>query len=77
MGTRPTSRVVCGSLEVVQSQPLKVLPSHMMALVLSNDRMSEIQNSSFSGLDVLDRPLWPMLLPKAMLVSMAHSPRLC
>lgn len=38
-------------------------PSCMAALVLSNNRMNNIKNGSFSGLDLLERPLC-FLLPR-------------
>lgn len=38
------SRVVCRSLELVQTQPLNTLPSHKITLALSNDKMSEMKN---------------------------------
>lgn len=37
-------RVVCSSLEFVQSQPPNMLPSSRIGPALSNDRMSEIKN---------------------------------
>lgn len=49
-------RMVSKSLECVQYQP----PSKT-ALAMSNDRMSEIKNSSFSGSNLLERPPWSTL----------------
>lgn len=34
-------RVVCGSLELAQAQPQNKLPRLMIALALSNDRVSK------------------------------------
>lgn len=54
-------RMVCISLELAQTQPLNTLASHTIILALSNDRMSEVENESFSGLDLLEKPLWSLL----------------
>lgn len=66
-----TDRAVCSSLEPVQTQPRNMLPSCMVALVLSNGRIFKIKSSSFSDLDLLKRPLWS-LLPRAMLKPEVH-----
>lgn len=74
-------RVVCNSLEFMQALPLNVLPSFLVSLALSNNRMSELANSSFSGLALLERPplsllpcwcLWSVLLPQTMLMPIVH-----
>lgn len=46
-------RMMSNSLELVPAEPLNMLPSLTTALVLSNNRMSEVKKSSFSGLDLL------------------------
>lgn len=56
-----TDTVACSSLALAQSQPLEHIP------VLS---MSKTKNGSFSGLDLLNRPLWFLLPLEATLVSM-------
>jgi len=61
-------RVVHNSLELVQIQPLNILNSYTITLVLNKDRMAEMKNSSFSELDILKRPLWSVLSLEAMLV---------
>lgn len=43
-------KVVCRSLKFTQALPLNKLPSHRIALALSNIRMSEMENNLFSGL---------------------------
>lgn len=50
--------VVYSSLELAQTQPPDKLPSLMMAIVQNNNRMSNLKSSSFSGFDLLERPLW-------------------
>lgn len=47
------------------------LPSYTAALVLSKDRMSEIRMVHFSGLNLLDKLLWSILLLELMFVSVA------
>lgn len=60
--------VVCRSLELAQTQP----PKHaVQPQDLSNDRISGMKNSSFSGQDLLERSLWSTLLLEAMCVSEA------
>lgn len=61
-------RVVCRSLELGQIQPLNKLPSPTVALALSNDRMFEMKNGSFTGLGLHKIPPWSVLLPEAVLV---------
>lgn len=39
----------------------KALPSHMITLTLSNDKVSEMKNGSVSGLRLIARPPWSML----------------
>lgn len=74
---RTGNRVVCSSLELAQTQSLNRLPCCTITLVLSKDGMSEMENSSFSGLDLLERPLWSVLAIEAMLVSMVCCPKVC
>jgi hypothetical protein len=58
--------VVCSSLEHA-AQPRD-------PPVLSNNRMSEMKSSSFSGLDYLQRSLWSVLPLAATLVSVVSCP---
>lgn len=51
-------RVVYSTLELAQALTLKTLPSHMITLALSNDRASEMENTSFSGLGFLITSPW-------------------
>lgn len=39
-----------------QIQPLNMIPNLVIALILSNDRLSKMKNSLCSGLDLLKRP---------------------
>lgn len=48
-------KAVCSSPELEQFQPLDKLPSHIVTLV-SSDRISEMKNGSFPGLDPLKNP---------------------
>lgn len=66
-------RVVCSSLEITQALSLHMLPRLTLALALSSNRMSEMENGPFSGLDLFERPSWSMLSLEAMLVSMTHA----
>lgn len=59
-----TDRVVCSSLELVQTQPSKAMPSYKIALALSNHGMSEMKNGSLSRQDLFKRPPWSMLSPQ-------------
>ena len=61
-------RVLCRSLELGQTQPLNKLPSPTMTLALSNDRMFEMKNGSFTGLGLHKTPPWSVLLPETVLV---------
>lgn len=56
-----------------QTPPLDMLPSYMIALFLSNDRVSEMNNSSFSGLDLLERTLRPCLSGNDLCFSVTSS----
>lgn len=67
------SRLVCSSLQLTQTQPLNTLPNHAITLALSNYRMSEMKNGSFSWLDLLEISLWSILPPEAMMLSMVHA----
>lgn len=62
-------RVVFSSLELMQVLPPNTLPSSTIILALSNSKMLEMENSPFSGLDLLERYPWSMMPPEAMLVS--------
>lgn len=53
-------------LGLTQGQPWNTLPSNMMALARRKCRMFEMDNHSFSGLDILKRPPWSLLLQGAM-----------
>ena len=55
-------------LKLVQTQLPNKLPKYTITQVLSNDRMPNMKNVSFSGLDFLERPP-----PEAMLVSVVHA----
>lgn len=62
-------REVCGSgLELLGILAPVALLSQKITLILSNYRMSEMENDSFTGLGLLGRPLLS-LPPEAMLVS--------
>lgn len=65
--------MVYTSLELTQTQSWNMLPSHIIILALSNYRMSDLKNGSFSVLDLLKRPLRSILPLEAMLVSMVHA----
>ena len=67
------SRLVCSSLQLTQTQPLNTLPNHAITLALSNYRISEMKNGSFSGLNLLEISLWSILPPEAMMLSMVHA----
>ena len=47
--------------------------SGLIPLAMSNNRMSVIQNSFFSGLGLLERPPWSVLSQEAMLMSVVHA----
>lgn len=66
------SRVMCRSLELVQALPPNLLLSCMMALALNNYRMSGMENVSFSGMGLLERPLWSVLPPETMVISLVY-----
>ena len=46
-------RVVCSVLELMWAQLPNVLTSCLTTLALSNNKISEMKNSSFSGLGLL------------------------
>lgn len=56
-------------------QPQTMLPSHIMVLVLSNNWLYKMKNSSLSELDLLKRPVWSLLHLDTMLVSVVNCPR--
>lgn len=68
-------RMVCNSLEPVQTQPPKTMSSPKIALALSNHGMSKMKNSSFSRLDLPKRPPWSMLPTpcQVMLISLVST----
>lgn len=75
--SRADSIVVCSSLELHSHSVLECMPSHMITLVLSRDKKTKMKNRSFSGLDLLQRPLWSVLPLGATLVFVVPSPRPC
>lgn len=66
-------RVVCSSLEITQALSLHMLLRLTLALALSSNRMSEMEDGPFSALDLFERPPWSTLSLEAMLVSMTHA----
>ena len=70
-------RVACSRRELVQIQPPNIPPGGTIALILSDDRMSEMKDGSFPPLGPLERPPWFMLSLEAMLVSVVQWPRPC
>ena len=64
---------MCSSLELAQTQPPNMLPSHKISLALSNNRMSEVKNDSFSGSEYHLRSSWSILPPEAMLASVVYA----
>uniref|UniRef100_A0A8D1Q8G7 Adhesion G protein-coupled receptor A3 n=1 Tax=Sus scrofa TaxID=9823 RepID=A0A8D1Q8G7_PIG len=48
-------KVVCSSLELAQVLPPDTLPNRTVTLILSNNKISELKNGSFSGLSLLER----------------------
>ncbi|XP_030419087.1 adhesion G protein-coupled receptor A3 isoform X5 [Gopherus evgoodei] len=54
-------KVVCSSLELARVLPPDALPNRTVTLILSNNKISELKNGSFSGLSFLER-LWPRTL---------------
>lgn len=65
-----TNRMMYRSLDL-----LNVLPSCMVSLILSNDRMmSEIKNALFSRVDLLKSPLWFLMPLEATLASVVSCP---
>ncbi|XP_075400595.1 adhesion G protein-coupled receptor A3 isoform X2 [Tenrec ecaudatus] len=48
-------KVVCSSLELAQVLPPDALPNRTVTLILSNNKISELKNGSFSGLSLLER----------------------
>lgn len=60
--------VVWKSLELGQTQPLNKLPSPTVVLALSNDRMFEMKNGSFTGLNLHKTPPWSVPVLEAVLV---------
>lgn len=66
-------RVMCSSLEITQALSLHMLLRLTLALALSSNRMSEMEDGPFSALDLFERPPWSTLSLEAMLVSMTHA----
>ncbi|XP_060044257.1 adhesion G protein-coupled receptor A3 isoform X3 [Erinaceus europaeus] len=52
---RAEGKVVCSSLELTQVLPPDALPNRTVTLILSNNKISELKNGSFSGLSLLER----------------------
>ncbi|XP_001368138.1 adhesion G protein-coupled receptor A3 [Monodelphis domestica] len=48
-------KVVCSSLDLAQVLPPDTLPNRTVTLILSNNKISELKNGSFSGLSLLER----------------------
>ncbi|XP_034626578.1 adhesion G protein-coupled receptor A3 isoform X2 [Trachemys scripta elegans] len=48
-------KMVCSSLELVRVLPPDALPNRTVTLILSNNKISELKNGSFSGLSLLER----------------------
>ncbi|XP_039397039.1 adhesion G protein-coupled receptor A3 isoform X2 [Mauremys reevesii] len=48
-------KVVCSSLELARVLPPDALPNRTVTLILSNNKISELKNGSFSGLSLLER----------------------
>ncbi|XP_050803331.1 adhesion G protein-coupled receptor A3 isoform X4 [Gopherus flavomarginatus] len=48
-------KVVCSSLELARVLPPDALPNRTVTLILSNNKISELKNGSFSGLSFLER----------------------
>ena len=53
--------------------PIDMLPNHTITLILSNNNISKMKNSSFSGLSFIERLLWCMQLLLVMQISMIHA----
>ncbi|XP_055986318.1 adhesion G protein-coupled receptor A3 [Sorex fumeus] len=54
-GAAEGGKVVCSSLELARVLPPDTLPNRTVALILSNNKISELKNGSFSGLNLLER----------------------
>jgi hypothetical protein len=61
-------------LELAQVLPLDTMPNRTINLVVNN-KIAEMKNSLLSGLSLLERLLWSLLLPESMLTSMAPAQR--
>ncbi|KAF1565349.1 UNVERIFIED_CONTAM: Adhesion G protein-coupled receptor A3, partial [Eudyptes pachyrhynchus] len=48
-------KVVCSNLELAQVLPHEALPNRTVTLILSNNKITELKNGSFSGLNLLER----------------------
>ncbi|KAM7168416.1 adhesion G protein-coupled receptor A3 isoform 2-T3 [Macrochelys suwanniensis] len=48
-------KVICSSLELARALPPDALPNRTVTLILSNNKISELKNGSFSGLSLLER----------------------
>ena len=68
--------MVCTSLELAQILSLNSLPSHRITLTLRNNKISKVKNDSFSGLNLVERPPWSMLLLETMLCVLCGHHRL-
>lgn len=66
------SRVVCPSLQILKALPPNLLLGSMIPLDMSNNGISMIENSSFSGWGLLERPPLSVLPQEVILVSVVH-----
>lgn len=56
--SRRPGRVAYSTLKLAQALPLNTLPSYMITLALSDNRVSKMKNTSFPGLGFLIRSPW-------------------
>lgn len=64
--------MLCSSLELSQALSLNMLACCMITLAQSSDRMSEVENGSFSALGLLERSSWSVLSLEDMLMSIVQ-----
>uniref|UniRef100_A0A493TFS9 Adhesion G protein-coupled receptor A3 n=2 Tax=Anas TaxID=8835 RepID=A0A493TFS9_ANAPP len=48
-------KVVCSNLQLARVLPPEALPNRTVTLILSNNKITELKNGSFSGLNLLER----------------------